>query len=96
MQELNRTELIKEAEMQSKALKTIARWRAIAMLAASLGVLLAYLGFTASPLNLFCGIAGIVLILLGAFAAVTFNVGIHNGRRNVERILDAAKERTVI
>lgn len=96
MHELNRTELIKEAEMQSKALKTISRWRAIAMLVASVGVLLAYLGFTASPLHLFCGIVGIVLILLGAFAAVTFNVGIHNGRQNVERILDAAKARSVI
>ena len=80
----------KTYEMQSKALKMISRWRAGAMLIASVGILLAYIGFTASPPNLFCGIAGIVITLAGALCAVTLNVGIHNGRENVEKILNAA------
>lgn len=92
MKTLNRKELIVEAEMQSKALKTISKWRAAALLIASIGVLVAYFGFTASPLNLFCGILGVVILLAGAFCAVTLNVGIHNGRENVEKLLDAAAE----
>lgn len=94
MRELNRKELINEAEMQSKALKMISRWRAGAMLIASVGILLAYVGFSASPSNLFLGIAGIVVVLAGALAAVTLNVGIHNGRENVEKLLDAASARS--
>lgn len=90
MNRLNRSELLNEAKMQSKALKMISRWRAGAMLIASVGILLAYIGFTASPPNLFCGIAGIVITLAGALCAVTLNVGIHNGRENVEKILNAA------
>lgn len=77
--------------MQSRALRRIARWRSGAMFVAALGVLMAYVGFGGEPRNVVCGIGGIAVILAGTLLAVIFNVGIHNGRRNVEKILDAAE-----
>ena len=38
--------------------------------------------------NLFLGIPGIIVILLSAVSAIILNLGIKNGRRNVEKMLN--------
>ena len=38
--------------------------------------------------NLFLGIPGIIVILLSAVSASILNLGIKNGRRNVEKMLN--------
>jgi len=38
--------------------------------------------------RLFLGIPGILIILLGAAGAAVLNLGLRNGRRNVEKMLN--------
>lgn len=89
---VNRYTLINEAKQQSAALKRIAKWRSAAMLMAAIGVLFLYRGFSGDGINFISSIIGISLVITGTVLAVIFNIGIHNGRNNVEKILDAAEE----
>lgn len=81
--------LSKEAEMQMEALKKINRWKIGAIGASAIGVGMTYAGFFGAQRNLFLGIPGIAVVLLGISCAVVLNLGLKNGRRNVEKILDA-------
>lgn len=89
---MNHQELLLEAEQQSQALRRIAKWRSAAMFIASLGVLLAYINLANGPVNILGAALGVVLILTGTLLAIVLNVGIHNGRSNVEKLLDAAEK----
>lgn len=81
-----------EAQLQSKALKKINIWKNIAIAASTLGVAVAYTGISGIGLNLFLGILGVILIVSGSAIALILNLGLKNGRKNVEKIL-AALER---
>ena len=76
-----------EAEQQTRALMRIGRWRSAAVGLSAVGVVLAYMGFAGADRNLFLGIPGIALIVIGAACAVILNQGLRNGRRNVEKML---------
>lgn len=81
--------LSKEAEMQMAALKRINRWKIIALAVSAVGMGMTYAGFWGTKQNLFLGIPGIAVILIATCCAVILNLGLKNGRRNVEKILDA-------
>ncbi len=81
--------LAAEADSQLKALKTISHWRTLALAVSAIGVALTYAGFAAADRMIWLGITGILLIVSGFFGAAVFNLGIKNGRQNVNRILEA-------
>lgn len=78
-----------EANCQMKALKMISRWRTLAFGISAIGVALSYAGFGAADQMMWLGITGIVFILSGFVGAAILNLGIKNGRQNVNRILNA-------
>lgn len=84
--------LIKEAQMQSEALTRIAHWRTAAMFLAALGVVFAWLGFSRSSVHVIAGVLGVLMTVISFLLAVVFNIGIRNGNRNVQKILDAAEK----
>ncbi len=75
--------------MQAKALERIGRWRTFSVFVAGVGVLLAWAGFSRDILVL--GIFGVVLTTLSFVFALLCTVGMRNGSRNVQKILDAAE-----
>ena len=87
-----RNALLKEAEMQSAALKRLAVWRTSALCLFGSGSAVTYAGFFGSSGNLFLKTGGIILMILGFTGAAVINLGIKNGTRNVEKILKAAEE----
>ena len=87
--------ILTEAELQQKALKKIQLWKNIAIAISTLGVAVAYAGIAGTSRNLFFGILGVIIILVGLAGALLLNLGLRNGRRNVERMLNLlGKERT--
>lgn len=96
MNTVEKNRLAEEARLQNKALKKISTWKSLAMAIATLGVAITYAGFAGSCIRLFFGITGIAMILLGAGCAVVLNLGLKNGRRNVEKILNVLDEGMVL
>lgn len=88
MNAVEKKRLSREAEMQMKALKKINRWKSIALAISAIGVALVYGGFAGAGQNLFLGICGIIFMVIGAVCAIILNLGLKNGRKNVEKILD--------
>ncbi|MCI7099581.1 MAG: hypothetical protein MR966_11925 [Lachnospiraceae bacterium] len=88
MNAAEKSNLSREAQMQMNALKKISRWRNIAIALSTLGAALIYAGFAGTDRNLFLGIPGIIVILLSAVSAIILNLGIKNGRRNVEKMIN--------
>lgn len=86
--------LSKEAGMQIAALKKIRVWRTIAIALSTLGVAVVYANMAGESGNLICGILGISLIVISIVCAAVLNLGLKNGRRNVEKILDILEGKT--
>lgn len=84
--------LSKEAEMQLAALKTISRWKTLSLAISAVGVAITYASFAGTERKLFLGIFGILVIIIGVICALILNLGLKNGRRNVEKILDAIEQ----
>lgn len=84
--------LSKEAEMQLAALKTISRWKTLSLAISAVGVAITYASFAGTESKLFLGIFGILVIIIGIICALILNLGLKNGRRNVEKILDAIEQ----
>lgn len=84
--------MMKEAEMQLEALKKINKWKLYAIAFSAIGVALTYAGMAGDSRHLFLGIPGIIFIIAGTAAAFLLNLGLRNGRRNVERILNAVEK----
>ena len=76
---LSAGQLMQEAKQQSQALKTIGRWRTL------------YNGLTGAGRSIPLIAIGTVIVAAGMAAAILCDMGIRNGRRNVEKILDAAQ-----
>lgn len=81
--------LSEEVKMQTAALKRINRWKMTAFVISAVGVALIYGGFAGREQNLFCGIGGIAAMAVGTVGVVVLNLGLKNGRRNVEKMLKA-------
>lgn len=84
--------MMEEAGMQLKALKRINKWKLYAIAFSTIGVALTYAGMAGENNHLCLGICGIILIIVGIIAAFTLNLGLRNGRRNVEKILNAVEK----
>ena len=82
--------LVKEARAQTLAIQRLQMWLRLAYSALALAALLGYWGFTDGK-NLPAGIAGIVLGALSLGVVIVLRVGISNGRRNVEAMLEALR-----
>lgn len=80
--------LSEEANLQIAALKRINRWKITSFVISAAGVAFTYAGFWGTPRNLFCGIGGIAAIVAGSVCVIVLNLGLKNGRRNVEKMLD--------
>ncbi len=87
MNAVEKEHLLTEARMQTAALKKINVWKKLAIVVSTIGVATAYAGLSATPSHLFPGILGICLMVLGFAAAAVLNLGIKNGRRNVEKMI---------
>ncbi len=86
MRTMEKNRLSQEARLQIKALGRIERWMKTALVVSAVGVASAYAGFGGGQINFFFGICGILLILCGLGCAAVCNLGLKNGRRNVEKI----------
>ena len=84
--------LTKEANMQLSALKRINQWKTFALALSAVGVALTYASMAGVDKNWALGFPGIAAILIGAAGAVVLNLGLKNGRRNVEKMLDAIEK----
>lgn len=85
----NKKKLMLEAELQLKALKKINIWKLAAIAFSTIGVALTYAAFAGNSRNIFLGILGIILTVVSLMAALLLNHGLRNGRKNVEKILNA-------
>ena len=88
MNAVENNRLAGEARLQIRALKKISVWRTLAIAISTIGVALLYAGYAGNSVRHFIGIPGILMVLLGTFGAIIFNLGLKNGRRNVEKILN--------
>ena len=79
--------LAEEARLQTQALQKIGHWRTIALAVSASGAAFAYAGFAGIKGTYFCSVFGIILLVLGIICAAILNLGIKNGRCNVEKIL---------
>ena len=87
MNALEKRNLTTEAKMQTEALKKINRWKMIAMAISTLGVALAYAGFAGLIQTPLLGGFGVAVTVVSVAAALIFNLGLKNGRRNVKKML---------
>ncbi len=92
MNAIEKENLVKEAKMQIKALKKIDIWKKTALALSTLGVTVSYAGLAGTSPRLFLGIPGIFLAVVGIIIAAILNMGLKNGRRNVEKIINAIGE----
>lgn len=88
MNAMEKKRMMKEAELQLKALKKINIWKLIAIAFSTIGVAVTYAGLAGQSRHIFLGILGIVTILVSMLAALLLNLGLRNGRKNVEKILN--------
>lgn len=84
---MSKESLLKEADLQNKALKIIQKWLYIAIAISTMGAAITYYGFRGEQKVML--VFGIIIIVIGTLAAMIINFGMRNGRRNVERILRA-------
>lgn len=92
MDAFEKNKLSQEAQMQITALKKIRIWKITAIAISTLGVALAYAGMAGTEKNIFLGILGVIIVVLGLISAIVFNLGLKNGRRNVEKILNVLEK----
>lgn len=76
-----------EAQMQLNALKKLNLWKNIAIAVSTLGVAAVYAGIAGNSRSLFLSVPGVIIIVFGVSAALVLNLGIRNGRKNVEKML---------
>lgn len=86
-------QLLEEARQQQAALERLGGWQRNAMLASSCGAALAWWGLSGGGSRMLFGIAGVLLALTGILCAAVVGLGIRNGRRNVEQLLQAAQSK---
>lgn len=84
-----RDDLVKEAKLQTDAIQRLNVWLRIGYSLVALGFILGYWGFYGGGGTGF-GIAGVVLLLVGALVSVVLKVGTTNAKKNVRNILAAA------
>ncbi len=92
MNALEKENLMTEVKLQTTALKKINGWKKLAMAASAIGMAVAYAALSDTPSHFVPGILGIFLIIMGFIAAAVCNLGLKNGRRNVEKMICAIEK----
>lgn len=93
MNAVEKVALLQETEMQMKALHTISIWKNIAIAVSTLGIAVLYAGIAGESNSIFLSILGVMLILGGLISGLLLNLGLRNGRKNVEKMLNLLSER---
>ncbi len=88
MKAAEKNRLSREAALQMKALGQIERWKKTALALSAIGVAFLYAGFGGQEKNIFFSILGISLLFAVVGSAAVLNLGLRNGKRNVEKILN--------
>ena len=84
-----RDDLIREAKLQTDAIQRLNVWLRIGYSLLAIGFILGYWGFYGGGGTGF-GIAGVVLLVVGALVSVVLKVGTTNAKKNVRAIMAAA------
>lgn len=87
MSESRKNFLTVEADRQIKALKLIGRWRTMCIGLSAIGGPFIYAGFCGMNQAIWMRVVGIILLVIGFILAAILNLGIKNGKRNVNKIL---------
>jgi len=82
--------LLKEADMQTRAIMRLETYKRLMYSGIAIGALLIGYGFFAGG-GTTMGVIGIVLAVICTPLAIVLYIGIRNGKRNVDKILDAYK-----
>ncbi|WP_234122264.1 hypothetical protein [Clostridium hydrogenum] len=91
MKDEEKKQIMHEAEMQSKLLKNLSKWSRNVMVLSSIGIVLAYYGLSRSGVKFTFGIFGAVFAAVCAIVFFLINLGIRNGKRNVNDMLKLIK-----
>jgi hypothetical protein len=89
---------LKEAKMQMQAIATLEKYNIASLATAGVGAALCYFAVTAANRNPLFIVCSLILAIFGAVSSMVLNLGIRNGKRNVEKILNAVegKEEKVV
>jgi hypothetical protein len=89
---------LKEAKMQMQAIATLEKYNMASLVTAGVGAALCYFAVTAANRNPLFIVCSLILAIFGAVSSMVLNLGIRNGKRNVEKILNAVegKEEKVV
>lgn len=89
---------LKEAKMQMQAIATLEKYNMASLATAGVGAAMCYFGVTAANRNPLFIVCSLILAIFGAVSSMVLNLGIRNGKRNVEKILNAVegKEEKVV
>ena len=89
---MDKSMLMEEARLQTAALQRLARWTGLCAAVSASGSVLLYYMITGQELKIWLGVAGVLVLVLGAASAFTLLIGIRNGRNNVKKILRAIED----
>ncbi len=79
--------LVDEARQQTLALQRLQVWLRLAYAGISIGVLVAYWGFSESGGVVF-GVIGVIMAIISFAIAMVLRTGIDHGRKNVNAMLE--------
>lgn len=86
---------LKEAKMQMQAIATLEKYNMGCLAVAGVGAALCYFSITAADRNPFFIVCSLLLAIAGAVCSMVLNLGIRNGKKNVEKILNAVEDKEV-
>ena len=85
-----RSDALREAQLQTIAIQRLTVWLRLAYSLVAVGFLLGYGGFFGGY-GTGLGVAGVILLVIGAAASIVLKVGTTNAKKNVEKILAEAE-----
>lgn len=83
--------LLDEAEKQTKAINNLKKWLRHSIGLSTITMVIAYFGIKGNGIIFTLGVIGIILTVICLAAAFLINLGIRNGKNNIEKILFAAE-----
>lgn len=87
MGKITKKQLLEEAEKQTKILKGLKVWLRNSISLSTIAMVIAYFGIRRSGVSFTFGLIGVIMAVLCIISAFLINLGIRNGKQNVEKIL---------
>ena len=84
MSNMNKKVLLDEAEKQTKEIQNLKKWLRSSIGLSTITMIIAYFGITGLGLRFICGILGILFTIIFVGSAFLVNLGIKNGKKNIE------------